>query len=217
MGFRGLVALGLGILPASRIKNFCFRLLGFKVDPTAIIRSNIFLNVTNITLGVNSVIRYGNIIRNVSLVMEKDSTIGAWNWITGANDFKKFSEENLKLHLGCGASITSRHYLDCSGGIDIGDFSLIAGVRSTFFSHQIDVQINRQTCEKISIGTYSLIGSDTKVLPGSRIGSRSLVGMGSVVTGKQFPNNSFIAGTPAKVIRRIEGDFFSREKSVVDV
>jgi acetyltransferase-like isoleucine patch superfamily enzyme len=44
-----------------------------------------------------------------------------------------------------------------------------------------------------------------------------MVGMGAVITGKKYPNNSLIAGVPAVVIKKIAGNFFSRKESVVDV
>ena len=48
------------------------------------------------------------------------------------------------------------------------------------------------------------------VLNGARIGRGSIVGANSVVTGgKQFPENSLIIGSPARVIRTLEPDQIS--------
>src|SRR5215468_8494975 len=50
----------------------------------------------------------------------------------------------------------------------------------------------------------ALIGMGSIVLNGARIGRGSVVGAGSVVTGgKQFPENSLIIGSPARVIRAL--------------
>jgi len=44
-------------------------------------------------------------------------------------------------------------------------------------------------------------------LNGAKIGRNSIVGAGSVITaGKQFPENSLIIGSPARVIRTLEPD-----------
>ena len=52
------------------------------------------------------------------------------------------------------------------------------------------------------IGDGSLIGIGAVVLNGAKIGRNCLVGAGSLVTeGKEFPDNSMILGSPAKVVR----------------
>ncbi|MBT9169394.1 MAG: dTDP-3-amino-3,6-dideoxy-alpha-D-galactopyranose 3-N-acetyltransferase [Syntrophomonadaceae bacterium] len=49
---------------------------------------------------------------------------------------------------------------------------------------------------------YARIGANATILPGVNIGRNSLIGAGSVVT-KDVPENSVVAGNPAKVIKRI--------------
>lgn len=50
----------------------------------------------------------------------------------------------------------------------------------------------------------ALIGIQAVVLNGARIGKNCLVGAGALVTeGKQFPDNSLIIGSPAKVARAL--------------
>ncbi len=56
-----------------------------------------------------------------------------------------------------------------------------------------------------TIGDGSLIGIQAVVLNHARIGRNCIVGAGSVVTeGKEFPDNSLIVGSPAKVIRTLD-------------
>lgn len=56
-----------------------------------------------------------------------------------------------------------------------------------------------------TIGDGSLIGIQAVVLNGARIGRNCIVGSGSVVTeGKEFPDNSLIIGSPAKVVRTLD-------------
>lgn len=55
------------------------------------------------------------------------------------------------------------------------------------------------------VGAGSLIGIQTIVLNGARIGSHCLVGAGSLVTeGKEFPDGALIMGRPAKVVRMLD-------------
>ena len=51
----------------------------------------------------------------------------------------------------------------------------------------------------------ALIGMGATVLNGARIGKNSLVGANSLVTeGKEFPDNSLIVGSPARVVRTLD-------------
>lgn len=52
----------------------------------------------------------------------------------------------------------------------------------------------------ITIGNDVYIGVNTTILAGSKIGNRCIVGACSLVNG-EFPDNSVIAGVPAKVIK----------------
>jgi maltose O-acetyltransferase len=47
------------------------------------------------------------------------------------------------------------------------------------------------------------MGGGAIILPGVRIGSRTVIGAGSVVTG-DVPDDVFAAGNPCRVIREIE-------------
>lgn len=57
-----------------------------------------------------------------------------------------------------------------------------------------------------TIGEGSLIGIQAVVLNNAKIGRNCIVGAGSVVTeGKEFPDNSLIFGSPAKLVRTLDG------------
>lgn len=55
----------------------------------------------------------------------------------------------------------------------------------------------------ITIGNDVWVGGNATILPGVTIGDRCVIGAGSVVT-KDVPSDSFAAGNPAKVIKKIE-------------
>jgi carbonic anhydrase/acetyltransferase-like protein (isoleucine patch superfamily) len=56
-----------------------------------------------------------------------------------------------------------------------------------------------------SVADGALIGNQSVILNGARIGRNSIVGAGSVVTeNKEFPDNSLIIGSPARVVRTLD-------------
>ncbi len=56
-----------------------------------------------------------------------------------------------------------------------------------------------------TVGNNSLIGMNATVLNNAVIGDNSIVGANSLVTeGKEFPPNSLIVGSPAKVVRTLD-------------
>lgn len=56
-----------------------------------------------------------------------------------------------------------------------------------------------------TVGDNCLIGIQAVILNNAKIGKNSIVGAGSVVTeGKEFPDNSLIIGSPAKVVRTLD-------------
>ncbi|RTL88674.1 MAG: gamma carbonic anhydrase family protein [Hyphomicrobiales bacterium] len=55
-----------------------------------------------------------------------------------------------------------------------------------------------------TIGEGSLIGMGATILNGAKIGRNCLVGANALVTGgKEYPDNSLIVGSPAKVVREL--------------
>jgi acetyltransferase-like isoleucine patch superfamily enzyme len=61
---------------------------------------------------------------------------------------------------------------------------------------------HRDRVGPIVIGSHSFLGNNVTVLPGTTIGSKTIIGAGSVVT-RDIPENSVFAGNPARPI----GDF----------
>ena len=58
-----------------------------------------------------------------------------------------------------------------------------------------------------TIGDNTLIGIGSVIRNGAKIGRNCIVGAGSVVTeGKEFPDNSLIIGSPAKVVRTLDDE-----------
>jgi carbonic anhydrase/acetyltransferase-like protein (isoleucine patch superfamily) len=77
-----------------------------------------------------------------------------------------------------------------------------------------DVTIGHQVMlHGCTIGDGALIGIQAVILNNAKIGKGCIVGAGSVVTeGKEFPDNSLIIGSPAKVVRALDADSATRLK-----
>ncbi len=117
--------------------------------------------------------------------------------------------EEAKIEIGnnvgiSGATIYARK------DITIGDNTLIGGnvkILDNDF-HPIEVEARNLDIKekigtrKIKIGKDCFIGANSLILKGVEIGDGSVVGAGSVVTGK-FPSNVVIAGNPARVIKEL--------------
>lgn len=97
--------------------------------------------------------------------------------------------------------------------ISIGDNTLIGGnvkILDNDF-HPIEAEARNRDdksmikSKDIIIGKNCFIGCNTLILKGTKIGDGSVVGAGSVVSG-EFDNGVIIAGNPARIIKKVEGD-----------
>src|SRR5580693_3071709 len=87
--------------------------------------------------------------------------------------------------------------------IKIGDFTLFGpGVQILTPVHPLEAGLRRKQeyGKPIEIGSDVWVGGGALILPGVRIGSRSVIGAGSVVT-REIPDGVFAAGNPCRVIR----------------
>lgn len=69
-----------------------------------------------------------------------------------------------------------------------------------------------------TVGEGTLVGIQAVILNGAKIGKNCLVGAGALVTErKEFPDNSLIVGTPAKVLRTLtEQDIAGMHKNAAE-
>lgn len=92
--------------------------------------------------------------------------------------------------------------------ITIGDNCHITS-NCTFITHDGGTLILRKEVPDleltgpITIGNDVYIGVNTTILPDTKIGNRCIVGACSLVRGT-FPDNSVIAGNPARVIKTVD-------------
>ena len=202
-------------LPASTFKNWLLRQLGFRVSRTARFAPCLVLNVSAILLADRARIGPFNVFRDLSsLDLAEQAVIGQWNWVSAARPLVTAPGQGT-LRIGRESALTSRHYVDASGGVSIGDFTTVAGVRSTFITHGIDWRSNRQSTRPISIGNYCLVSSNVALPPGATIPDRSLVGMGATIVGGDEEGMLWV-GSRALAVKPISGDYFTRLRGFVD-
>ena len=91
------------------------------------------------------------------------------------------------------------------GGIEIGNGVLIGhNVTLATLNHDERPQFRQNIYPKpIKIGDNVWIGSNATILQGVTIGDGAIIGANAVVT-KDVPENTIVAGVPARVIRKVE-------------
>jgi len=89
--------------------------------------------------------------------------------------------------------------------VRIGSFTLFGPAVQIYTTmHPLDaLQRRREEYGKpVVIGADVWVGGGAIILPGVRIGSRTVIGAGSVVT-RDIPHDVFAAGNPCRVIRKL--------------
>jgi maltose O-acetyltransferase len=89
--------------------------------------------------------------------------------------------------------------------VKIGDFTLFGpAVQIYTATHPMNAALRRKQefGKPIAIGSDVWVGGGAIICPGVRIGSKTVIGAGSVVT-RDIPDEVFAAGNPCRVIRGI--------------
>ena len=92
--------------------------------------------------------------------------------------------------------------------VRIGSFTLFGPAVQIYTAmHPLNAVLRRREefGKPVEIGSDVWVGGGAIILPGVRIGSRAVVGAGSVVT-RDVPGGVFAAGNPCRVIREITED-----------
>ncbi|MUK87815.1 sugar O-acetyltransferase [Ornithinibacillus sp. L9] len=104
--------------------------------------------------------------------------------------------KNVFLNTGCS-------FLD-RGGISIGNGSMLGmNVTIATLNHGLPSETRNTTYPSpVVIGENVWVRSSATILPGVMIGDNSVVAAGAVVT-KDVPENTVVAGVPAKAVKEI--------------
>lgn len=206
------------------LKKRIYRLFGYVISDTSHVGFS-WLYPDEMVLADGAKIGSLTFCKNIALLkLGTNSRIGALNWITGfpliENYNGYFSDELNRfpsLILENESAITARHIFDCTNSIKIGSYTTIAGVRSQFFTHAIDINLSMQTSAGITIGDYCFIGTGCICLKGSVIPSYCVIGAGSVFNSVESDEFFLFGGIPAKKLKKLSSDlaYFHRANGVV--
>lgn len=201
-----ILTFAVGLQPPSRAKNWLLRRLGNNVDKSAVVRPILMLPGARLDVAAKAHIGALTVIRNAEVVLGEGAELGQLNWISAASFLVDASTcpERGRLLIGSHASVTNRHYFDVSGGVVVGPFATVAGVRSTFMTHGINVLLNGLTTEAIVIGSYAMVGSNCSFVLGATVPGRSVVGMGAVVAKGLIEEGGLYVGSPARLKKLVD-------------
>jgi maltose O-acetyltransferase len=90
--------------------------------------------------------------------------------------------------------------------VKVGDFTLFGpAVQIYTATHPMNAEQRRKQefAKPIEIGSNVWVGGEAIISPGVKIGSKTVIGAGSVVTG-DIPDGVVAAGNPCRVIREIK-------------
>lgn len=200
-----------------RIRRIILNFLpGFDIDRKARIGFSIVLS-SDTVLEEGALIKHFNFVNTIDLLhMKQFSKIGRSNWITGANSksnmFADF-DRKCALVLGEHTRITAHHHIDCTGGVYIGSFTTMAGIRSQILTHSIDIKKSKQVSSPVYIGDYCFVGTASIILMGAKLPSNCVLGAGAVLNKYYETTNQLYAGNPAvgkKLLEQPKYTYFQR-------
>lgn len=191
-----LLAVSISLLPFSFIRVFLYNtFFDFKISKSTVGWLSI-LNVKEFSMNRGSIGAFNFFTGPFFVVLEEQNRIGSFNYIRCGAWASNFSQSS-KFYLKRGARVENQHYFDIFGEITVGQETIIAGVRSQFWTHgSFSNEVN------IIIGDNCYIGSGVKFTPNSEISHNSVCAMGSVVSKKFKEESVVIAGVPAKIIKQ---------------
>lgn len=203
--------------------RFLNSFLGYNISKDAHIGLSI-INVNHLKMNPGSNIGNFNVIVNLDkLELGKNSTIGRGNWITGfstkiqSKHFKHDKNRVSELIIGNESAITKNHHIDCTNYVHIGDYVTIAGYKSQFLTHSIDIYEGRQDSHPIEIGNYCFVSTSVIILGGSKLPNYSVLAAGAILNKNFIDEWKIYGGVPAKPIKDINKNarYFSREKGFI--
>ena len=183
-------------------------------DDVSIGHLNVFTQIQSLTIGDHVRIGHLNIFRGGDEV-----SLGRYAEVIRLNEINSIPEPDVvnktdpRFLLGDGSIVTTGHKIDFTDRVEIGRRTIIGGRNSSIWTH------NRQRTLPIIIGSFAYVGSEIRMAPGSKIPSRSIVGMGAVITSALDIENTLIGGVPAKPIKDLSSEdrFLIERKTRLDL
>lgn len=202
-----LFPLLVSLMPTNGLRVMLYRLLfGYRIGKGVRIGFGTLFSVQSLEIGDGTVIGPFNVFKGpIQARIGANARIGrlnqffcSWHIVSDKFDVRNYTPI---LELGDRSLVLNSHFFDIYGRVEIGNDSWIAGNGSQFWTHGLSV-MDRD----IIIGEKNYIGSGVRFAPGTSIGHRNIVALGSVVLGKVDACESLISGFPARAIRSIAED-----------
>lgn len=146
---------------------------------------------------------------NIWIYLSENSTLQIDGDFIIGNGVRIFLSKNSKLYFGgksqeSESGITENSKIMVYNSINIGkDFLCAWDVfisDSDWHSTFRDSVLLKNHTIPVTIGDHVWIGHGCSILKGTKIGDGSIIGSKSLLSNNTFPENSLIAGMPAKVI-----------------
>lgn len=216
MLWRALIQALLLPLPWNVRRRALNSIFGYKIAPGAYIGYSIIIPYKRLEMAHRAYIGNFTVARGMDEIeLGEESGLGAFNWIIGIpKDDPQLAgiERRVALVLDRGALVTSRHTIDCSGFVRLGECAVVAGGQTQIVSHAIDMYEWKMKAAPIIIGDHSMLGSRCILLPGAELPPRSALGAGSVLRKRETKPNRIYSGVPAVDVGAIDDTaaFFHR-------
>lgn len=208
----------LAFLPSCLKRQVYNRFLGADIHPSAYVGFS-YIRVGKLILGENAHIGHLNYICNLdSFELKRKASVGKLNKFTAQNrlkqrNFRQESTRSPSFAMGAHSSVVSGHYFDCNNHIELGDFTIVAGAGTTFYTHGINIEKNLQESSPIIIGSYCMIAGKNIVIKGSKLPDRCVLAAGSLLNKPYNESFTLYAGVPARPVKTIPKDsiYFHRD------
>lgn len=185
-----------GYLPFHWLRTFAYRLFFGYAIHGARIGFGTIIAVSAAKLDHCQIGRFNQFVGPMQVEIADAVRIGDQNKFICGGWTLQFGEQYARhLAIKERASITSAHYFDVCGSIELGAGSWVAGIGSQFWTHGPGVKKRY-----ILIGKDCYIGSAVRFAPGASLGNGITVAMGSVVSKRFSRELLLIGGVPAVVI-----------------
>jgi len=110
-----------------------------------------------------------------------------------------------RCSIGRGTAIVARRRVEIGDDVAIAPNCYITDLNHAFSDVGRPIKDQYPTHDPVRIGSGTWLAAGVTVLPGAQIGRNVVVAAGAVVRGA-VPDHTVVAGSPARVVRRHDGD-----------